>query len=86
MAFVRVKFTSQKTRCICISVTDQSVSSREVVSSIDVGRCKKQNMLCGNSEEFLMLYQVVGTVIRVLETLILLFHFCSDHLYVVLSH
>ena len=40
VAFFRVKFTSQKTVCICISETEQWVSSKEVISSICVGSCK----------------------------------------------
>ena len=36
----RVKFTSQKTRSICISAIDLSVSSREMISGIYVGSCE----------------------------------------------
>jgi hypothetical protein len=41
-----VKFTSHKTRNIYISETDQSVTSREVVSGIYVGSCKKRRKYC----------------------------------------
>jgi len=69
MACFWVKFTSQKSRCICISVTDHSVSSREGVSSIYVGICKTHRISCvGKLQSG---YQVVGPVTTLLETLIL---------------
>ena len=40
LGLFRLKFTSQKTRCICISETNQSVPPREVVSSIYFGGYK----------------------------------------------
>jgi len=46
MACFREKFTSQKTHCVCISETDQLVLSREVVSSIYFGVCKKHRIYC----------------------------------------
>jgi hypothetical protein len=83
MACFRVKCTSQKTRCICISETDQSVSSREVVSIIYVGSCKMHRMCCvGTLQSFKMLNGVVGMVMVVLESLNLLFQFCSGQQWV----
>jgi hypothetical protein len=44
MACFRLRLISQKTRCICVSETDQSVSCGEVVSIIYVGSCIKHRI------------------------------------------
>jgi hypothetical protein len=80
MVCFRVIFTSQKTRCVCISETDQSVPSKEVVSIIYFGSCKiHRKCFVGKVQIFLTLNDLVGIITTVLETLILLFYFCLRH-------
>jgi hypothetical protein len=79
MAYFMLKITSQKPRSMGISESDQSVSSREVVSNIYFGSRKMHRICCVGTLKRSNLNQVVGIVTTVLETLILLFQFCSGH-------
>jgi hypothetical protein len=81
MAIFVVKCTFQKTHCMSISVTDQSVPSREVVSSIYVGSCEKHRISFVGKLQSLMLNNGVRIVVVVLETLNL-FQFCSGQQWV----
>jgi hypothetical protein len=82
MACFMLKFTSQKTRSICISESDQSVSSMEVVSIIYVVSCKIHRICCMGTLKRFNLNQVVGIVTTVLEILILFFQFFSGRQWV----